>query len=484
MLSSRSLSWLLFALCSTASTVSAGQAVPARVYVNAAAPAGGDGHSWQTAYSSLDVALLRAPSGSHIWIAAGNYKPVFRTHPGDPRSATFHVARDLKLFGGFVGDEQSLGERAGLFRSTILDGDIGALNDDSDNVDHVVKVTGPASPLSAAIVLDGFTITNGNSRGSGGGIYDIPVPITPPGVVPVIWGAGNLLLRNCTVIKNKAAVQGGGLYSQLARIDVAWCTFAENTASSGGAIHPQACTLRVYNSRFLANRATARGGAVDANSIFYSPETGPAVWFVNSLFDSNRAPFGGAAYLAGSQHTGASAVWTNCTFTANEADSAGGAIAVRPSPSEINQPHVFVYNSILWGNSAPTGAELHRIEVPPGSPPFFADIQVDHSIVAGGYAGDNSSLDPLLVDRDGNLAPSSPAIDAGNNAYVLIDEIDLDQDGEFELLPLALGSKRPEERFQKHPHASPGLPGADPYGTGKVVDLGAHEFQPHVSSKP
>lgn len=474
-------SWFVVSSLCLLSRVAAAQGEPTRIYVDAAAPGGGSGRAWHCAYSSLDLALAQAPWGAHLWVAAGTYKPVTRTVASDPRSATFAVRRNLKLFGGFAGHELSLDERAGLFDATILDGDLGVEGDDSDNADHVVRVSGPATTQAGAMVIDGFTIRNGNARDSGGGIFDVPVLVSRPGEQP-LWEAGNLLLRNCTLRKNKAALFGGAVHSMLARVDVAWCTFTENEADAGGALHPMSSPLYVFNSRFVANRAASRGGAFDAETAAYDPDTGPTIWFVNSLFERNSAPHAGAAFVASSQYASASAAWFNCTFTRNEATVRGGALEVKRSPSELAQPHVFLFNSISWGNTAPIAPDLLVIDPQSGTPPFFASVTVDHSIVGGGWPGDNSGADPRLL-ADGRLAPSSPAIDAGNNLYLLPDWIDLDQDDEVEVWPLALGSTEREARLRLHPHAQPAIVGVDPFGLGLIVDIGAHEFQPQLVPK-
>ncbi|MFN0245208.1 MAG: hypothetical protein ACKVWV_20175 [Planctomycetota bacterium] len=470
-------SWgVVFSLCVLSRAVAA-QAEPVRIYVDASAPGGGSGRAWSCAYSSLDLALAHAPWGAHLWVAAGTYRPVTRIDPSDPRSATFSVRRNHKLFGGFAGDEITFEERAGLFDATILDGDLGVEGDDADNADHVVRVSGPATSQPGAMVIDGFTIQNGNARDSGGGIFDVPVPVGQS-----LWQAGNLQLRNCTLRKNKAAQFGGALHSMLARVDIAWCTFTENEANAGGALHPMSSPLYVFNSRFVENRGLSRGGAFSAETAIYDPDTGPTIWFVNSLFERNSAPHAGAAFVASSQYASASAAFFNCTFTRNEATVRGGALEVKRSPSLLAQPHVFVFNSISWGNTAPSAPDLLVIDPQNGAPPFFAEVVVDQSIVGGGWPGNNSSADPRLF-ADGRLAPNSPAIDAGNNLYLLPDLIDLDQDDELEVWPLALGSVVPEARLRKHPHASPALPGVDPYGFGMLVDIGAHEFQPQLVPK-
>ena len=80
-----------------------------------------------------------------------------------------------------------------------MSGDIGVLGNNSDNSFHVVT----ASAVSAATVLDGFTITGGNANGPypwyyGGGMYN--------------YNNSSPTLADITFSGN-AASYGGGMYN-------------------------------------------------------------------------------------------------------------------------------------------------------------------------------------------------------------------------------------------------------------------------------
>src|SRR5688500_4616574 len=99
-------------------------------YVKATAPPGGDGQSWNTAFTDIQQALDDAcnNSPSQIWIAAHKYYPTqsqdtTSTGPDD-RSNTFTLCNDVELYGGFVGTEAQLDERNWVLNQTILTGDI------------------------------------------------------------------------------------------------------------------------------------------------------------------------------------------------------------------------------------------------------------------------------------------------------------------------------------------------------------------------
>ncbi|HEY9086691.1 MAG TPA: hypothetical protein VIO36_00880, partial [Anaerolineaceae bacterium] len=56
------------------------------VFVNAAAPDGGDGLTWATAFNHLQDGMDTAVAGEEVWVAAGTYYPTALTDPADPLS--------------------------------------------------------------------------------------------------------------------------------------------------------------------------------------------------------------------------------------------------------------------------------------------------------------------------------------------------------------------------------------------------------------
>jgi hypothetical protein len=141
---------------------------------------------------------------------------------------------------------------------------------------------------------------------------------------------------------------------------------------------------------------------------------------------------------------------TNVTFSGNNGESTGGAMY-----NEDSRP--LLTNCILWGNSAPIGAQIHNAG---NSPP-----SVMYSDVEGGYSGEgNIDADPLFVDPvradqaptlagGYRLTGSSPAVDVATNDAVTVDT---DLDGNPRIV--------------------------DGTGDGSaVVDMGAYEFQNSLS---
>ncbi|MEF8811070.1 MAG: hypothetical protein V5A47_09125, partial [Bacteroidales bacterium] len=168
-----------------------------------------DGTSWTDAYDSLQTALFNVNTNDTIWVAAGTYKPTNTTN----RDTSFVIPDSVAVYGGFSGSEGSLGERDWETNETILSGDIGTVNDSTDNSYHVVYFDN----VSDQTVLDGFTIIEGNADGAypednGGGIY------------LSASGSGNTcnpVIMNCIISENTADGNGGGI-----------CVFADVGTSS------------------------------------------------------------------------------------------------------------------------------------------------------------------------------------------------------------------------------------------------------------
>lgn len=393
------LGWIAAALtlCSRASFAT-------RYYVDAAAPSGGDGLAWTSAWNTLDVALAQAVAGDEVWVKQGRYSPRNMTVPPDARSATFSVHAGVMLYGGFLGTESSL-PALGDPRLTVLDGNIQDPNLAADNCYHIVTIR-QAVIGSGTTMLDGFVIRGAHSPGEGGGL---------------ITNNGSLLLSRCWFSENHAR-SGGALWWQVAGVKLRFCTFSRNSAADrGGAIYTRTSSPRVYNCRFEGNTAGQYGGALCLESIG-SVQSGldpdPYARFVNCLFARNWAPFGGAAYLSSAQFNSGKAKWLSCTFAENNARFDGASVhAAIGGLAAIS----VIRNSILWNSSAPAvpqlGGQFHYVR--------FCDVQQTTWL---GVNADNLNLAPGLTPFY-SLSAGSPLIDRGNADYQPADDLDLDDDG-------------------------------------------------------
>ena len=372
----------------------------------------------------------------------------------------------MAIYGSFVGDETSREPRYPQFAPSVLSGDIGTADDNSDNSYHVVIGNGTDN----SAILDGFIITAGNANGdslaslqAGGGMYN---DLGSPSIRSVIF-------------RDNYATFGGGMYTRgdqysyfptapaLNHVD-----FINNSAKEGGGMRNESYTSATLTDvTFDGNQAVRSGGGMenfDHNDIilvdvtFHNNTTkgsggGLMNWshnnpqLTNVTFSGNAAVWGGGisnylsnpvltnvimndnsatTYGGGISNESSSPTLTNVTISGNRAATNGGGIFndntsnptltnVTISGNKANSQgggvynqggHVSIRNGILYGD---IGGEIQGA------------ADAIYSIVQGGYPGlGNLDSDPLLgpVQDNGGptltmaLAGNSPAIDAGNHA--------------------------------------------------------------------
>ncbi|NLX25725.1 MAG: PKD domain-containing protein [Lentisphaerae bacterium] len=133
----------------------------------------------------------------------------------------------------------------------------------------------------SACVVEGLTITNGYSSGSGGGIYC----------------SGASILTNCTITGNSAFQYGGGMYYGT----VNNCTITGNSAGSGGGMRGGTAN----NCTITGNSAAQNGGGMLYGTVN------------NCILSGNSAGMGGG--ISG-------VVANNCTISGNSAGYSGGGV--------------------------------------------------------------------------------------------------------------------------------------------------------------
>ena len=334
------------------------------LFVDDDAPQGGDGTTWDTAYRFLQDALADASGGgvTEVRVGQGTYKPdrdeANPNGTGDSL-ATYQILSDVAVVGGFAGiGAPDPDERDVNLYQTILSGDIGILEEETDNCNHVVTGTG----VTSTGVLDGFTITLGFAHFGawpqyvGGGM--------------LIFGSGNPTIANCL--------------------------FIDNAADSGGAIWVENAAMTATSTRFTNNRAfDGVGGAIVGNFA--------TITAVDCVFEANTADRGGAVLIGNS----ATSSFTNCTFTANEALFDGGAIRAYDVP--VTLIDCSFTKNVALGDNTSSGGALSLLE---GSD---ADVQgcsfVGNSALSGGAVWVKDST-PSFADCnfDQNTAQSAGAI--------------------------------------------------------------------------
>jgi predicted outer membrane repeat protein len=305
------------------------------LHVHPGATGAGTGESWEDAFVHLQDALDAAEPGAQIWVAAGTYLPQKDTTgnaaPANARFKTFFINKDIQLYGGFAGTEQTLSQRNPEANPTILSGDLGTTGVATDNAYNVLQLV-LVSPLC---IIDGFTITRGNANSSGinsqgGGILLRHQPLQY--AAPVI--------RNC-IIEHNNATSGGGFYTGTdswagPSIRIEDCKFRNNTASSGGGIYfQQSMTtevgLELIRVEFTGQSINQYGGGLYANGHFTAR---------NCRFENNSSNRGAGANIAGG-----TSVFENCAFVSNTSLRNGGGLRMETATSTL-------VNCLFLGNEA------------------------------------------------------------------------------------------------------------------------------------
>lgn len=331
------------------------------------------GRSFYTSLNHLDDALeyinrvrTNKTSGAddntefEILLGPGIYKPSVRRQDAatttlDQRQNSFDIPVNVKIYGGFSGEEnystgiktiptstgdnmpmtpdgalptilnaRSFSDMNGnnvyepweLEHQSILSGELD-VSTTAKNVYHVVySDTRETNATTKQVTLDGVTIMGGetshvlsddtNDIGRGGGIYTNGVDYT---------------LHRCRLIDNKA-VRGGGLYARGAKATLIGCVVAGNGPVDS-----------------YTGAKEMRGGGIYASS----ESTEAFIYAVNSLFANNETNGQGGAIAVGSSSSYVDLM--NCNIVRNKAQS-HSALYDAGNTDNKNK----ITNCVIWGN--------------------------------------------------------------------------------------------------------------------------------------
>ena len=412
--------------------------------------------------------LLAAPASARDWYVDGS-----AAGPGTGTRARPYRTIQSAINRARSGDTVLVA--IGTYRETItLKNGVdveGAAILDCENVRRGIRADGISSRVH---VLD-FTVINGKERdGAAAYVTDSKVSF-----------------RNCTFRDNAADNNGGAVYVADSDVKFTACLFADNEAvANGGGIFCDNSTIDLQRGRFEGNRALhlIPGGFTRTTGGALSVTRNSTITLTGTEFAQNRSALGGAIAL---EHSEVSA--TRCEFTENNARAEGGAVEVS---SLTGASHFYDLNNVYWKNEATSAggalhvsgsfqlvnSTFHRNQgghegdglylvagsgtitncifwQNPDSEIFLggrrASVTVDHSCVAGGYAGvGNIADDPLFTGGERGairLRATSPCIDRGRNDAPATSPIDID----------------------RRPRVVPGSAGAP-----AIIDMGAAEYDP------
>ncbi|WP_193213649.1 right-handed parallel beta-helix repeat-containing protein [Luteolibacter marinus] len=372
---------------------------PVPIFVDAGAPAGGDGATWGTALDTLQEALAEAVDGSLVWVAEGTYHP--DEGPGvvdGDRLASFVLPDGVSVFGGFEGSETATTQRnLGLLRST-LSGDIDQSGTAANNSRAVTTAVGN----NARTVLDGFIVSGGEAELDGAGMR-------------VLAGAVQQV-RNCIFENNHAVNHGGAVQVEGGAVVFTNCAFSGNHGTYGGAVNvATGSTAEFTNCTLVGNRAIKDGGALRVNA-------GTLV-LRNTVVWSNAAFGDIASATASLSNAGGTSVisYEHCLVDTLDLTASGSGNL--DGTDALNAPRFIHAPDPLLAPSA--GADLRLADVSPlldagsnavGVPPFDlggAARIFNSTIDIGAYEGlpfpEIEILDPVV----GLLVDDGPVVDVG-----------------------------------------------------------------------
>lgn len=407
------------------------------------------------------------------------------------RSCTFR--NNHATYGGAISHQGHPGGQAG---SLVVDS---CLFEDNDS-DYA------GGAISNGDFTDSYitgSIFQGNISGEGGAIWNSRCCTTISGCIfdgndgRVRGGGiqntseGAPSITNCS-FHNNFADYGGAIHDEWASPSITDCFFSNNIAywRSGAIENDFYSSPTVRNCSFVGNVSFVYGGAI-GNSYLSTPRliacefrdnqagssggaidnSNGSIWIKGSRFEGNSAGAQGGALLS----TYGSIVIQSSTFVGNKSDTAG---AIATYTEAALQNCTFANNittsggtftigdmydarfasSIFWDNLAPLGL-------------FRGQASIRYSLVQGGYPGEgNSQVPPAFVsapdagDDGWGDDPATPFVDEGAN----------DDFGDLRLQPASPGINAGDPDFVPETGES------DLDGHARVlcgrVDMGAYEF--------
>jgi predicted outer membrane repeat protein len=272
------------------------------IYVNSAAPDGGNGRGWGKAFNKIQDAInAAAEDDNEIWVAG--------THT---LTEKLTISKSVAIYGGFTGNEWTRGGR---------------------NLDAKTVITGGTNYIditAGGAVLDGFEFTGFTSS-----------------LINLI--GESLSLNNCKVTGNTTSAVMIDL--NVNSLNVNACAFENNTLSGSSSyiFHAEEnSVLNITDSTFTTNSSETNGTVINTS--------GAAVTITGCTFTGNTSSGNGGVFYIG---TGSSVTMTDCHFTNNDAGTNGGAVYAEKHTGDTTQ---FVLSDCTFaGGDADNGGAIYLV---------------------------------------------------------------------------------------------------------------------------
>ena len=256
---------------------------------------------------------------------------------------------------------------------------------------------------------------NNKAKGNGGALY---------------LYISNALIQYCTIDGDSAGNYGGAIHMDTSAPTVKNCKILNNKGFRGGGIHGAyfRAGTDISNNTFKYNEASDNGGGI---YFHHSNPLSGIITFDGNLIEENIGKKGGGIYIL---YSSALTLTNNIIINNSTTTEQGGGIGIRGGTSTT-----LIVNNTIYGNSAKGGGGIYSYD--PGSP-----VQVKNSVIWGntatsgadqvdtnavgsidlsycdiedGYTGmGNINIDPVFTDvssGDFHYEANSPLVDAGNN---------------------------------------------------------------------
>jgi chondroitin AC lyase len=268
--------------------------------------------------ASIIDAYTDAGADDEIWIAAGTYEI-------GSGGINYGAAKNLKFYGGFAGNENSIDERAKV---------AGGAEWEFQNTTTLKSIVTGSSIfwINAAVTttIDGLTIDGDNNVGARGiGVTTAPTKVT----------ISRCQIRNCNA--GASAAYGGGIDIKKQTI-IEYCLIENNTATRGGGIEIEAgSNSSITNCIIRNNKATgADGGGLDTRTA-----SGTVVSYC--IFDGNETVTNGGGGIYADNNV----TVHHCIIRNNK--SVGGGAGI--SANGLQGSFMNVYNCLVENNIATSG---------------------------------------------------------------------------------------------------------------------------------
>lgn len=386
------------------------------IYVDANATGANDGSSWTDAYTTLNAALT-AVSGNNntvLFVAKGTYTP-------DAASTTvpFTIASDnLRIYGGFEGDETSLSDRDDSLvfttNATIISGDLSGNDTTGDFTTNRIDNSARLVELNADnVTLNGLVFSGGHANGSNNPVINTASTVT------------SLTLQYCKITDNYAT----GVF-------IDWRNFTEsiemenvlidgNETTNGVALFQSSntndITVSLANIQFTNNTYNSDWGAIwfrrgNTSKIHTTISNGTFADNLNMYSSSNdynlitqSSPAAADNILIirnsifwNNQYTNGSSVVTSTTAVSNPKSNEGNSQQFTVSNSIISLSNInFTANTIDITSNNPN---LDAVYIPTSASVDVIDMGVN-------------SYNTTTKDLAGNNRISNTTIDLGAYEY-------------------------------------------------------------------